>query len=211
MDGGRVYAPHEQRTLHDCIRIADEVRHITGIDLERVVEAVGREREALAFRGFRGVPHGAPWVVVDHGHVLMVHAYSFPDGSRRLYVEAAEVHAGAYAARIWPLPEAVHLLQNVTEREFYSIGCRERDEAKEQTVKSEDEDLIELFDYEHLPEHLREVSKPFHDLAHQLYSALPLNHERVAALRKLREAKDCAVTAVVLHRKRQAVIAKARP
>ena len=29
---------------------------------------------------------------------------------------------------------------------------------------------LRYFDYEHLPLHLREVSKPFHDMAHEIMS-----------------------------------------
>jgi ferritin-like protein len=55
-----------------------------------------------------------------------------------------------------------------------------------------------VFAYDHLPEHLQQVSKPFHDLAQTIYRNLPQGDERDVALRKLLEAKDCAVRAVVL-------------
>lgn len=58
--------------------------------------------------------------------------------------------------------------------------------------------LLKFFDYDHLPPHLQEHSKPFHELAHKLMSTLPENPERTAALRKLVEAKDCAVRAKLL-------------
>lgn len=48
-------------------------------------------------------------------------------------------------------------------------------------------------DIEHLPDHLQAVSRPFRDLAHELLDLLPDDPELTAALRKLREAKDCAV------------------
>jgi len=57
--------------------------------------------------------------------------------------------------------------------------------------------LLQFFSYEHLPPHLREVSKPFCDLAKQLEGTLPANPETTTALRKLLEAKDCAVRAVL--------------
>jgi hypothetical protein len=44
---------------------------------------------------------------------------------------------------------------------------------------------------------LQEVSKPFHTLAHGLVDILPSNPERTVALRKLLEAKDCAVRALI--------------
>ena len=57
--------------------------------------------------------------------------------------------------------------------------------------------MMQFFEYEHLPVHLQVVSKPFCELAKSLVSALPSNPERTAALRKLLEAKDCAVRASI--------------
>lgn len=57
--------------------------------------------------------------------------------------------------------------------------------------------LMQLFAYKHLPIHLQEVSKPICELAEHLDKTLPNNPEKTTALRKLREAKDCAVTAVL--------------
>lgn len=58
-----------------------------------------------------------------------------------------------------------------------------------------EEYLIQFFAYEHLPAHLKEVSKPFGELANMICETLPRNPERTVALRKLLEAKDCAVRA----------------
>lgn len=57
--------------------------------------------------------------------------------------------------------------------------------------------LLQFFAYEHLPSHLQAVSKPFGDLARQMVETLPSNAERTAGLRKLLEAKDCAVRALL--------------
>ena len=57
--------------------------------------------------------------------------------------------------------------------------------------------LLQFFAYEHLPADLQEVSKPFGDLARQIASHLPSNAESTTALRKLLEAKDCAVRALL--------------
>jgi len=57
--------------------------------------------------------------------------------------------------------------------------------------------LIQFFGYEHLPPHLQAISKPFHDLATHIIETLPENPERTVALRKLLEAKDCAVRSVI--------------
>lgn len=55
--------------------------------------------------------------------------------------------------------------------------------------------LMQFFAYSHLPAHLQAVSRPFGELAEHIVSTLPQNPERTTALRKLLEAKDCAVRA----------------
>ncbi len=57
----------------------------------------------------------------------------------------------------------------------------------------EKEYLLQFFGYEHLPAPLQVISKPFGELANQIVDTLPRNPERTVALRKLLEAKDCAV------------------
>ena len=57
--------------------------------------------------------------------------------------------------------------------------------------------MLQFFSYEHLPSHLRSISKPFGELAQQIVDTLPMNPERTMALRKLLEAKDCAVRAFI--------------
>ncbi|WP_330348180.1 hypothetical protein [Streptomyces sp. NBC_00582] len=50
------------------------------------------------------------------------------------------------------------------------------------------------FSYKHLTDpRLQQVSRLFHDVAVELLTLLPDDPELTAALRKLREAKDCAV------------------
>lgn len=56
--------------------------------------------------------------------------------------------------------------------------------------------LMQFFEYSRLPEFLQVVSKPFQDLAIKIES-LPTNAEKTMALRKLLEAKDCAVRAAL--------------
>lgn len=53
--------------------------------------------------------------------------------------------------------------------------------------------LLKYFGYSHLPANLQSISKPFHDLALNLSQSLPDGEEKDLALRKLLEAKDCAV------------------
>jgi hypothetical protein len=74
-----------------------------------------------------------------------------------------------------------------------------------------EEHILQFFSYSHLPGHLSVISKPFCDLAHAIVYGdnhentgtvssgppLPRNPERTVALRKLLEAKDAAVRAVL--------------
>lgn len=59
----------------------------------------------------------------------------------------------------------------------------------------EQEHIMQYFKYEHLPERLQEVSKPFGDMAANIVETIARNPERTVALRKLLEAKDAAVRA----------------
>lgn len=80
-------------------------------------------------------------------------------------------------------------------------------------MSDQPEHILQFFAYAHLPAHLQLVSKPFCELAHAIVlgdnqpddvvgrvtfgAALPRNPERTVALRKLLEAKDAAVRALV--------------
>jgi hypothetical protein len=55
--------------------------------------------------------------------------------------------------------------------------------------------IIQFFSYSHLPPHLAEVSQQFSILADWMVENLPDSAERSAGLRKLLEAKHCAVRA----------------
>lgn len=58
--------------------------------------------------------------------------------------------------------------------------------------------LGQLFGYAHLPPHLQEVSRPFHDLAMRLNETQAPSPDLTIALRKLLEAKDAAVRSFVI-------------
>lgn len=60
-------------------------------------------------------------------------------------------------------------------------------------------DILQFFEYEHLPNHLQEVSKPMHAIAHHMASHMAPSAELTAGLRKLLEAKDCFVRACLLN------------
>lgn len=57
--------------------------------------------------------------------------------------------------------------------------------------------IMQFFAWQHLPPHLQAVSQPFGELAEKIEATIPRNPERTVALRKLLEAKDAAVRAVV--------------
>lgn len=59
------------------------------------------------------------------------------------------------------------------------------------------EHIMQFFSYAHLPAHLRKVSEPFGTLAQFVVENCPRNPERTVALRKLLEAKDAAVRALL--------------
>lgn len=56
--------------------------------------------------------------------------------------------------------------------------------------------MLQFFEYGHLPPHLQTASRPFCELAKAI-AAGPQNAETTVALRKLLEAKDAAVRAVI--------------
>lgn len=57
--------------------------------------------------------------------------------------------------------------------------------------------IIEYFEYSHLPEKLQVISAPLCELAKKMDKDLPESAEKSAGLRKLLEAKDCFVRAVL--------------
>ena len=57
--------------------------------------------------------------------------------------------------------------------------------------------IMKYFEYDHLPENLQIVSKPFGVLANDMEGILPTGPEKSAGLRKLLEAKDCFVRAAL--------------
>ena len=57
--------------------------------------------------------------------------------------------------------------------------------------------IMRYFAYDHLPERLQEVSKPFGDLADFMNALLENGPEKSVALRKLLESKDAAVRAAL--------------
>lgn len=59
------------------------------------------------------------------------------------------------------------------------------------------EPIMKFFDYSHLPPNLAERSKHFSDIAEYIHANFPRNAERSTCLRKLLEAKDCAIRSML--------------
>ncbi|MCT7373197.1 MULTISPECIES: hypothetical protein [Mycolicibacterium] len=62
--------------------------------------------------------------------------------------------------------------------------------------------LIGLFDFDHLPPHLKDVSKELAAVAAFMVGALGEGPELTTGLRKLLEAKDCFVRQAVIDARR---------
>lgn len=57
--------------------------------------------------------------------------------------------------------------------------------------------ILAFFQWSHLPDHLKGISKDCSDLANAMADSLPQSAETAAGLRKLLEAKDCFVRAAL--------------
>ena len=64
------------------------------------------------------------------------------------------------------------------------------------------DNTMKYFEFLHLPTELQKVSKPFAELADKIYQRAyerkANQHESLIAIRKLLEAKDCAVRASIV-------------
>lgn len=77
-----------------------------------------------------------------------------------------------------------------------SFEITEVDEVQPERKASE-EPIRQFFEHAHLPGNLAAVSRPFAELADKVLADLPRNAERTVALRKMLEAKDAAVRALL--------------
>lgn len=59
-------------------------------------------------------------------------------------------------------------------------------------------EILDLFEYDHLPQPLSDVSSPFSELAYAIVENLPDNDYRAEALKALKVAKDWAVNCMVV-------------
>lgn len=61
------------------------------------------------------------------------------------------------------------------------------------------------FSWERQPPHLQAVARPFAEMAARLSTTLPVDSESDMALRKLLEAKDCALRSAAQEHRRQEI------
>lgn len=59
------------------------------------------------------------------------------------------------------------------------------------------DNILQFFDFDHLPMHLQRVSEPFAQMAETILTTSDRCPERTVALRKLLESKDAAVRAAI--------------
>lgn len=78
---------------------------------------------------------------------------------------------------------------------FRNLDCYKVEDTYTGSLK--ENKIMKFFKYDHLPLHLQLVSKPFYDIANRLCKTMANNAEGVTALRKLLEAKDCAVRSIL--------------
>lgn len=97
--------------------------------------------------------------------------------------------------------EAIRLANKVLDRPYADpdddIAILARQFLRSLEVHPAISHVLKFFAYQHLPEKLQAVSKPFCDLAKEVAERAPDNQETTVALRKLLEAKDAAVRAVL--------------
>lgn len=103
-----------------------------------------------------------------------------------------EVH-GVIAGKTEITDEAIPTRRG--ERDFPPI-LQERSE-RQQVPSVGPDRMLTYFRYEHLPERLQAVSRPWCELAQHVVDTLPASAERTVALRKLLEGKDAAVRAAL--------------
>lgn len=70
-------------------------------------------------------------------------------------------------------------------------------EGNEGDLRREPEPLLQFFEYRHLPVDLQLIGEHFQTMAYWIERTLPRNPERTVALRKLLEAKDCAIRSMI--------------
>jgi hypothetical protein len=102
-----------------------------------------------------------------------------------------------------PVPQAgMYLVAYGDENNYFSFSPADTFEEGntrlvEQQPRENASPVLKYFAHAHLPPHLAAVSRPIGELAVTMDNYLPDGAEKSAGLRKLLEAKDCLVRAIV--------------
>ena len=125
------------------------------------------------------------WTTEELLNILVDHLDGFQQG-KFACGENANALGFLKEARLWVQLRAFRRTQ---------AGLKGRDGQHDEPVPTES--ILKFFGWQHLPEHLARVSRPFGILANTLEAILPRGAERAVALRKLLEGKDAAVRAAL--------------
>lgn len=122
--------------------------------------------------------------IVPEGHDINVTALAIDDFGNKARGLTSLVKAGEKG-------DVLFYVHSGTALEIEEVHARQLPPSKSAHY------MMQHFAFAHLPQHLQKVSRPFGELAALLDSTLPDNPEKTAGLRKLLEAKDCAVRALL--------------
>lgn len=73
----------------------------------------------------------------------------------------------------------------------------------EGTLHPATENILQFFEFDHLPDHLKDVSRVFKAVAEGMVKQVGEGPETTVGLRKLLEAKDCFVRQAVISSKKE--------
>ena len=104
---------------------------------------------------------------------------SNPDAAARAFVEELKLGGSIVTAKLTHWPDTTPIVDNLL------TGVRDHGDFAEQW---QGEEILEHFEFSHLPEKLREVSRQFCHLAFAIVRTTPRSAERSVALRKLLES-----------------------
>lgn len=90
-------------------------------------KAIVNERRRMRRNGFKGAAGRVLSSTRDsRSHSIRVVLYRFRDGTESPFIELWESHDRARRAKIVPLSELVHVIQNLDEAEFWAIAQRKK-------------------------------------------------------------------------------------
>ncbi len=145
-----------------------------------------------------GCPRRVPWSFVKkaEARIMSNHDQSLETLARRGGLDPVELMFAFDGRDITDLMRGNYDLSDVVKRLRKALELHETEVKMEKQRHPSITNLLRFFKYDHLPPKLQAVSKPFCDLAYDVGSKYE-GPEAAACLRKLLEAKDCAVRAAL--------------